>query len=939
MFPVTALPRSAPCRSSTERRQFARFHRTALLLAISAGSAAAQQDYGNRLGQRTAGEVEFRPFGTTVVSEHLDPSVRKWYLPQELLHEYKWRPWETRNYAREPYRRYRSILSEGTYLYDRFGKYLTRGWVIYDWTEERPREAEGSRILPPEWPLSGLNIVSDRKGRHQMRVTIGANIPVNLTPLTFRKSAFDGLLVDYQSDRFTATGLVSRISHPGFANVPAFEQISFANLTSLFGGRAEAALGDRFTLGATFVNAHHGRTVLSSFQGSPFTGALTASQHQAQITEIILRISDDSPGDPGGAILVHDDVEITTRLGHVDTVLVGSRIGFRPEKEGGFVKEGARVAEGGDAILLRYVLADDPETSELEGLQGMIGDVEVAANIRNVRFRLVVVDDYRVEVTSSNQTNAEGKPVFLTVTRARRNTRDGSNKKQVVFDYGLPTANQIAGFTAEARGLLGFDLYGALDVNHRYRQFPYRRAETHRARSGILGDETALAWMANLARDSFPWFCLVEAFYMDEDYSTSSFVADGAGNVDYEDETRSLYDFVDDNDDNDRLPDQRRLHQDARIGVERLNETLTAQGFADNAVFPGWDTNNDFISDFNQNGNRLQENLLPDYEEPFLRYSVDRPEFLFGIDLNNNGWIDRFENDNEPDYPYKSDRKGYNAYLRRHFTPELNLTVGRTRQSLISDDREAVTSYAILALEKDLPGIGMVRVFDMLKRAGDEIPDDLVQWVQQPQSRGLLEPFADPLAATDTWINSAFLGFERRADFGVNFESKLKYETVRQAADGSGHKRNTRLFGWVNKASWIATIGNLTVEPRLKSALLRDDTPYSIGKSEREEWTGTADILLRYPFLRRSQVELGVEQAWFDDSLVKEGRLSQGEATGDYRNLVIALQVTNRSDYLGYRFNTQFGYMMNWRNAERYRRSPLSETGGLSFLTIYAALR
>ena len=75
------------------------------------------------------------------------------------------------------------------------------------------------------------------------------------------------------------------------------------------------------------------------------------------------------------------------------------------------------------------------------------------------------------------------------------------------------------------------------------------------------------------------------------------------------------------------------------------------------------------------------------------------------------------------------------------------------------------------------------------------------------------------------------------------------------------------------------------------------------------------------------------------DSLVKEEGLSQGEATGDYRNLVMALQVTNRSDYLGYRFNTQFGYMMNWRNAERYQREPLAETGGLSFLTIYAALR
>ena len=83
----------------------------------------------------------------------------------------------------------------------------------------------------------------------------------------------------------------------------------------------------------------------------------------------------------------------------------------------------------------------------------------------------------------------------------------------------------------------------------------------------------------------------------------------------------------------------------------------------DRLIFPGWDENNDFISDFNQNDNSTITNYIPDYEEPFLRYAVDRPEYLFGIDLNNNGWIDRFEDDDLPDYPYKVDRRGYNAFL------------------------------------------------------------------------------------------------------------------------------------------------------------------------------------------------------------------------------------------------------------------------------------
>ena len=57
----------------------------------------------------------------------------------------------------------------------------------------------------------------------------------------------------------------------------------------------------------------------------------------------------------------------------------------------------------------------------------------------------------------------------------------------------------------------------------------------------------------------------------------------------------------------------------------------------DIAVFPGLDENNDFVSDFNQN-----QNSRPAFSEPFLRYAVDPPEFLFGMDMNNNTLIDRF---------------------------------------------------------------------------------------------------------------------------------------------------------------------------------------------------------------------------------------------------------------------------------------------------------
>ena len=85
--------------------------------------------------------------------------------------------------------------------------------------------------------------------------------------------------------------------------------------------------------------------------------------------------------------------------------------------------------------------------------------------------------------------------------------------------------------------------------------------------------------------------------------------------------------------------------------------------------FPGWDQNNDFVPDFNQNDNLVKTNIIPDYEEPFLRFGVDRPEFLFGVDMNNNFWVDQYENDEEPDYPIPQRPPGLQCVRRRRRDP------------------------------------------------------------------------------------------------------------------------------------------------------------------------------------------------------------------------------------------------------------------------------
>ena len=147
----------------------------------------------------------------------LAPAIRKWYLPQNLYYEYRWRGWEYSNYAREAYQRYVGTLLNGERLYDPLGNYIARGWEIYDWTETNPRSFGSSLFKSPRFNswFSNLIVSSARKGQFHTAVTIGDAIRTTLTPMTFSKPAFNGIQWDFLSDKYAATFLGSRVSSPG----------------------------------------------------------------------------------------------------------------------------------------------------------------------------------------------------------------------------------------------------------------------------------------------------------------------------------------------------------------------------------------------------------------------------------------------------------------------------------------------------------------------------------------------------------------------------------------------------------------------------------------------------------------------------------------------------------------------------------------------------
>ena len=62
-----------------------------------------------------------------------------------------------------------------------------------------------------------------------------------------------------------------------------------------------------------------------------------------------------------------------------------------------------------------------------------------------------------------------------------------------------------------------------------------------------------MAWMLNISKKVGAWRFLLKGFGMDDGYQTNVRPVDGRGLVDYSPEAiTQSYDFVDDNDDNDR---------------------------------------------------------------------------------------------------------------------------------------------------------------------------------------------------------------------------------------------------------------------------------------------------------------------------------------------------------------------------------------------------
>lgn len=189
-----------------------------------------------------------------------------------------------------------------------------------------------------------------------------------------------------------------------------------------------------------------------------------------------------------------------------------------------------------------------------------------------------------------------------------------------------------------------------------------------------------------------------------------------------------------------------------------------------------------------------------------------------------------------------------------------------------------------------------------------------------------MEHISDPLAGRNTWINSSFLSFTYRGIKNLNIINKIKYDWWHLREPVTDIRRNYRFFGLINKADYTLWLWKLRIQPRIKNEFRRE-VPVDLTKPERKEDTLLLILLGKFPVLRKSEIELGLEYTIFNQLMdpVPPG------LSDDYRGLVFAVQFTNHVDYLGYRLTTQIGLRMDRRMYKAQTKTSMA-----SFVTVYA---
>ena len=732
------------------------------------------------------------------------------------------------------------------YYYDGLGNFLFNGFRLYDWSEQRREGQEwGSFISKDEasWTevFNYIAIGQDGYGKWNYSAMVGDGLVARFSPLTLSRVDFNGLRLDVSTPQVKFTALGSRIERPYYIKDSGddvyalwhFQNFQFADASTLIlGGRLQGEAG-ALRLGLNGANMH---VYQSTQPGNSIKGVLRSEQPFWD--RILVRFSDDSPGDGGGAVVQEVQLIVNGQARpDLRPRVVRHRAGIRPQvgsysqATGGFIskpyttpptinlpfyrgrneiplfadyfyrldhEDGVDVSKNTilDGLLANIAVESPEGTLHADGEEQVvyIFDIGQESYVESLELEAVVGNDYRVEVATLEHFNPRGKGhevqyrsrFYRTVLRAPGQVQDLSNLKRVRAELGESTA--IFTYSADLNlQLVGVEINGEYARSALYRRYPaHSQMEPVFARSPRFSDAGS-AYFINATR----WWKRLrlgaEYFAMNPDFTTtmSHYILKDPGvgvrrsNISRLTNETIYWDLVQDNEDGDGFPDK-------RIGfvigsIYRDDTDTDADG-----VHLGQDENNDGFPDINRDGD-----ALPDYLEPFLMYDVEPNDYVYGLDRNHNDEPDQREDDRDPDYPYDQDQRGFHLFAQMDLSRHWSLGAGRYAVEEIAGSGQNRSAYALLSYRRE--GVSRLRrIFfeNHFRRVQDSIPDEYTVLTQERRFVGIYHYFVhnrywgnrafqnrlrtDPLRYRDSYVEEAYLEARLRPWSSLHLVQKLR---------------------------------------------------------------------------------------------------------------------------------------------------------------------
>ncbi|MEW6754301.1 MAG: hypothetical protein AB1505_25455, partial [Candidatus Latescibacterota bacterium] len=854
--------------------------------------------------------------------------------------------------------------------WDRLGNYMGSAYQRLFTFEEARSSSDGSGVSYIDHKEAGVRTL--RIGHYGYQalhwtVTAGTDVRTRFTPLTLAMGHLElaRIDVDYR-DRDELTGLYNRgrsglFSEWGLVPGDTYE----TSPVLMYGLHWQHRFGDYARVGSTFLNQ------FMSFPSSTRSNAWRGDLPYEMLSPKTIRVfvADDSPEEEqtnGIAYAVNIAVEgerggAPVRLSS-DAADPDYSPALRPTVTGGEPALGGGLeAVGRGVVVYAFALPADVTARSARVTADVAGDYRIG--VRQVHDypsldrsgnQKLVEQKWPANFSASDAAKRQafkwyiesGEEPYYTVARSDGRGGGGANRRLVSFDYGMPTGQTLSGVDWEAN-LVGLQLSGEAVHNLQNFMFPVGN------NLGNRRTKTALAYWGNVTKQ-LPGGAELggEVYRLDPDYGGDfdSYRGGMAFHVDEQsgpgkavNSQTQEYDLVEDNDDLDQWPDA--WQQEYVIAGEAY------PGWPNAGTYPGLDANSDNIPDVDRN-----ENLLPDWQEPFLMYEADPPEFVYGVDFNNNGVADFRENDDKPDYPYPRDQKGRHAFLRLDRLGPLgkSATFGYFVNRQVAGGGRSRAAYLRYAHEYSKGSRGSIRLNYDLKKVKDNIADhtyvytvppddiDVIQWINTPDTpperAGLYRPATpDPLLMRDSWVHTGFVDSRYAGFQDIELLTSLLWVRNQQAqiglVDGSGLLQpedvRTR-FTMVNKVDYNWVRGPLSLRPRLKHRLTRE-----VLDTQEDPVTSTIEVMpiltSEYRLTPNTKLVAGAQgfalvPYHYVDRVNKDNTFGQTDYMG-------MLQVT--SEYQG--INTSFfvGYHRVRREYSRFEERNVKS--GTIFLDIISA--